>query len=187
MSFTKTIYMIASTALLVLPVVSPESASAQGSSASSGKAAHPGVTIPSSVEAEHKELHAHLAKILKSGGRTAAAAKDVEKRLHPHFVKEEEFALPPLGLLSALASGQVPTSPDNIIKMSDRLKAEMPQMLREHKEIVGALEHLRTAAQAEHKTDAVQFAEELMAHATQEEQILYPSAILVGEYLKLKR
>ena len=178
---------IARTAFLALPIVIAGSASAQGGKPSSDRPNSQGLSIPSSIQAEHKELHAHLAKVRQSGGRTGDAAREVEKLLQPHFVKEEQFAMPPLGLLSVLASGKMPADPASVIKMTDRLKMEMPEMLREHQEIMTALQRLRRAAQSEGKNDAVQFADELIAHAMQEEQILYPSAILVGDYLKLKR
>ena len=52
-----------------------------------------------SPKKEHEELHGELVKGLTAGGATEANAKAVAKLLHPHFVKEEEFALPLLGLL----------------------------------------------------------------------------------------
>lgn len=187
MSFIKSIYVIAVEVSLALSLITPGGASAQAPRPSSAHGNDQRSLIPSSIEAEHEKLHAHLGKILKSGGRTGTAAMQVEKLLQPHFVKEEEFALPPLGLLSGLASGNYPSNVKDVTAMTDRLKAEMPKMLQEHKEIVSALQLLRAAAQEERKNDAVQFADDLIAHATQEEQILYPGAILVGEYLKLKR
>jgi hypothetical protein len=57
-------------------------------------------TIPQSLEVEHKELHEQLKKAIDSGGKTGDAAKAVAELLHPHFEKEEEYAMPPLGLLS---------------------------------------------------------------------------------------
>jgi hypothetical protein len=187
MTYAKYLYAFAGMAFFSMPAVSADGPAASVAEPRAGHARTPGPAIPSSIKAEHEKLHERLAGLLKSGGRTASAAADVEKSLQPHFVKEEQFALPPLGLLSGLASGKLPSDAASVIKMTDRLKAEMPQMLHEHKEIVVALENLRTAAQQEHRTDAVAFADDLIAHATQEEQILYPSAILVGEYLKLKR
>jgi iron-sulfur cluster repair protein YtfE (RIC family) len=144
------------------------------------------VRVPSSVEAEHKELHQELAKVIKSGGQTASAAREVERMLQPHFVKEEQFALPPLAALADIAAGKMPANSGDIVKMAEHLKSEMPTMLAEHQAIGAALQKLRTAAQQEHKPEAVNFADRLKAHAMQEEEILYPSAILVGEYLRLK-
>lgn len=165
----------AGTPFLSLPVVG--AASSEGTHS---------LSIPSSVKAEHGKLHGRLAGLLKPDGRTGVAAATVAALLHPHFVKEEEFAMPPLGLLSSLAAGNLPPDAEDVIRMTDRLQAAMPDMLHEHKEIVSALENLRSVAEEEGRADAVAFAEDLIAHAMQEEQILYPGAIMVGEYLKLK-
>jgi hypothetical protein len=40
------------------------------------------------------------------------------------------------------------------------------------------------AAKAENKPDYVHFAEKLMAHARTEEEVSYPTALLIGRYLK---
>jgi hypothetical protein len=53
------------------------------------------IQVPPSLKAEHDELHAELKQATGSGGRTCAAASDVARLMHPHFVSEEEFALPP--------------------------------------------------------------------------------------------
>jgi hypothetical protein len=142
--------------------------------------------IPQSLKAEHEELHAELAKATKAGGATGGTAQLVAKVLHPHFLKEEEYALPPLGLLPVLAGGK--TSPDlkAAVNMTDHLKADLDHMHLEHKEIVEALKKLTEAARKEGKGEFVHFAEKLTLHAQTEEEVLYPASILVGEYLKLK-
>jgi hypothetical protein len=70
--------------------------------------------------------------------------------------------------------------------MTDRLEAELPTMLSEHKQIVAALKRLIEAANAENKPDIVHFAEKLMLHAQTEEEVSYPTALLVGRYVKSK-
>jgi hypothetical protein len=142
--------------------------------------------IPQSLKLEHEKLHAELVKATKAGGKTAQAAKAVAKVLHPHFVKEEEFALPPIGLLASLARGKVNPTMASVVAMTDRLRAKLPEMLREHKAVVTALKRLTAAAKREKKSVHARFAEKLMLHAKTEEEVLYPAAILVGEYLKLK-
>jgi hypothetical protein len=67
------------------------------------------------------------------------------------------------------------------LPMTRRLKAELPGMLAEHKQIVGALEKLRAAARAARQPEHERFADALVQHAQTEEQVLYPAAILVGE------
>lgn len=142
--------------------------------------------IPKPLKAEHDELHAELVRATKAGGRTGDAAKTVAKLLHPHFVKEEEYALPPLALLAALSQGKIEAGMADVLQMTDRLKPELPTMLAEHKEIVAALAKLVDAAKAENKPDIVHFADKLMLHAQTEEQVLYPAAILVGEVVRSK-
>lgn len=142
--------------------------------------------IPQPLKVEHEELHAELIKATKAGGETGKAAKEVARILHPHFEKEEEFALPPLGLLSSLTEGKVTSEMEDILAMTDTLKAEFHQMLQEHKTIVAALKNLIDAAKEEKKTEYAQFAEKLILHAKTEEEVLYPTTLLIGEYLKLK-
>jgi len=141
---------------------------------------------PQSLRTEHDELHARLAKATKAGGATSVAAKTVAKALHPHFLKEEEYALPPLGLLPILAEGKTFPEMEAAVAMTDRLKADLSHMLLEHKQIVIALKALTEAANSEGKEDAAHFAEKLMLHAQTEEEVLYPASILIGEYIKLR-
>jgi Hemerythrin HHE cation binding domain len=140
--------------------------------------------IPAALKAEHEELHSDLVRATKAGGRTAEAAQSVAKVLHPHFVKEEEYALPPLGLLTTLAKGTLEPGMRDVIKLTDKLEADLPQMLAEHKQILTALKTLVEAARAENKIEHARFAERLIAHALTEEQVSYPTALLVGRYLK---
>jgi hypothetical protein len=140
--------------------------------------------IPPTLKAEHEELHGELARATKAGGRTGETAKAVAKLMHPHFVKEEEYALPPLGLLPALAQGKLRAEMAEVFKMTDKLESDLPHMLAEHKDIVTALQQLIKAAKAEDKPEYVHFAEKLMAHARTEEEVSYPTAVLIGRYLK---
>jgi hypothetical protein len=71
-----------------------------------------------------------------------------------------------------------------VLVMTDKLKAELLTMLVEHQQIVAALAKLVDAAKEENKSDVVHFAEKLMLHAQTEEQVSYPTAILIGEFIK---
>ena len=143
-------------------------------------------TIPESLETEHKELHVELKRIIEGGGATAEAAKAVAKPLHKHFTEEEEYAMPPLGLLAPLAAGTVLLDMLPVITFTELVKERLPVLLREHKTIVAALDKLGEVARREKREDVARFADKLKVHARMEEEVLYPAAILVGEYLKLK-
>ena len=109
--------------------------------------------IPRPLKVEHDELHATLAQATELEGPIGAAARDVARVLHAHFEKEEEYALPPLGLLPALASGEVRPEMAEVLEMTDRLKVELPEILEEHRAIVSALERLVEVANAEGKPE----------------------------------
>jgi hemerythrin-like domain-containing protein len=144
------------------------------------------ITIPQPLKSEHDNLHEELVKATNAGGKIAEAAKAVAALLHPHFVKEEAYALPPLGMLPQLAEGNITPEMDQVLQMTERLKAELPQMLQEHQAIVAALKTLADVAKQEQLTEYARFAEKLLLHARTEEDVLYPTTILIGEYLKLK-
>ena len=144
------------------------------------------VEIPKSVQSEHQAIHATLKEATRATGRVGPAAQELAKILHPHFVREEAVALPPLGLLVRLASGEVSAEMADILPMTDALKRELPQMLEEHKAIRAAVEYLRVAAHADNAEKYERLANELALHAQTEEEVLYPTAILIGDIIRAR-
>ncbi len=143
-------------------------------------------SIPASLNEEHEELHKELGSVTETGGATGEAAKKVAMIMHPHFVREEEYAMPPLGLLEPLAQGEIKSEMTDMLRITDKLKTMLPQMIAEHQAIVDALIKLANVSIKENKMEVAFIAKKLIAHIKTEEEILYPAAILVGEYLKLK-
>lgn len=80
------------------------------------------IKIPEPLKVEHEELHAELVALTKAPGEVGEAARGVATLLHPHFVKEEEYALPPLGLLVAVAQGRVTPDMREVLAMTERLQ-----------------------------------------------------------------
>jgi iron-sulfur cluster repair protein YtfE (RIC family) len=144
-------------------------------------------SIPRSVQIEHHAIHSALEDATKESGGVGVAARALAKVLHPHFVREEEIALPPLGCLATLAAGEMPSEVAEILAMTDALKRELPQMLEEHKQIRAAVNELRDAARAEGADRYEQLADQLALHAQTEEEVLYPAAVLVGDMIRARR
>lgn len=144
--------------------------------------------IPKSVEVEHAAIHSLLVEATKAPGRVGEAARALAEVLHPHFVREEEIALPPLGLLAPLAAGETLEQAElsAVLGMTDALKRELPQMLEEHKRIRAAVDALRAAAKAERAVKYEGLADQLSLHAQSEEEVLYPAAILVGDLIRAR-
>jgi hypothetical protein len=141
------------------------------------------ISTPQSIAAEHRELHEVLAKGAKESGELGRTARELEKALAPHFMREEEIATPPLGLLPALAAGNATTEMRAVLPLTTALEKELPQMLREHESIRAAVQKFRAAAVAAKRPEYIRFSDHLAAHARQEEDILYPAAVLVGRYV----
>jgi hypothetical protein len=142
--------------------------------------------LPSVLKMAHEELHDEMVRATRLGGETEVAAKAVVRVLFPHVLLEEEFGIPPLTLLPRLARGEFAADMSAVLRWTDLLKAELPRMLNEHKQIVQALQVFLRAATAEKHTGYAQLAQKLILHAQLEEEVLYPASILVGEYVKLK-
>jgi len=142
--------------------------------------------VPQALAIEHRELQAQIMAAVKSGGETAKAARALVEAVRPHFVKEEKYALRPLGALAMLAKGKLPPGARFLQAQSEQLREYFPTMLAEHKAILAAGQRLAAAARKEHKLAHVGFAARLQLHLLAEETVLYPAAILIGDYLRLR-
>lgn len=143
----------------------------------------PLITTPPSIGTEHRQLHETLERASKEPDALGAAARELEAALVPHFGREEEIATPPLGLLPKLATGEVTSEMRSVLPLTEALERELPQMLKEHQAIRAAVGKFRAAAETAKRPEYVRFSDALAAHARQEEEILYPAAILVGRYV----
>ena len=142
-------------------------------------------TIPTPLQQEHEALHDELRRATQAGGDVGEAAKTLARLMHPHFVKEDQIALPPLGLLAALSRGEQPAQMAEVLTLTERLEGDLPAMLEEHRTIVAALQRLRETAERAGRKDIVAFAEQLVQHARTEEEVMYPAAVLVGRHVRL--
>ena len=167
-----------------LAMILPGSASGQHDAHAHGPGKPGTIAIPPAMQAEHAAIHRELERATALPGRTGEAARALAEVLHPHFVREEQIALPPLGLLEPLARGEFAGAMAAVLPMTDSLRAELPHMLEEHKAIRAATVRLGEVAKAEGQAGAAALAAELAAHALAEEQLFYPAALLVGEVVK---
>lgn len=140
--------------------------------------------MPDSLRLEHEQLRADLEQAIRIGGRIGDAARALQSLLSPHFRREDENVFLGLGLLSSVAEGKITPGMHELIVKAERLKSELPAMLAEHEQIRKALERLGQEATKEGRPQVAYFAAKLLHHARMEEEILYPAAIVLGEYLK---
>lgn len=142
------------------------------------------VRIPSSLREEHEEIRRDLDRAMLEPGRTGEAARALAALMEPHFVKEEELALPPLGILPDLAADRITPEMAPIADLASRLEAELPTMIEEHVDIAAAASALADAARTEGRPEIEAFAERILHHARTEEEVTYPAAVVAGRYAR---
>ena len=142
--------------------------------------------MPESMRHEHAEIQTALARATQEPGRVGAAARELANVLRPHFEREEQIALPPLGLLAPLARGELTADMQQMLPLTDSLRAEMTRMLQEHKVIREATNRLEQTARAAGNLAVVRLTESLKVHAQNEEEVSYPAAMLVGDLVRLR-
>ena len=137
------------------------------------------------LKSEHEALRATLKRAMREGGKTGELARELAAVADSHFLLEEKFALPLLALLPDLAVGESKARVAAMVKIAAGLRAQLPQMREEHRQMAQILRELSRAAEAEGHADYVAFAEEMILHAHREEEVLYPAALVAGDYLRL--
>ena len=139
------------------------------------------LSAPPSMEKEHQDIWQLFIGVQNLPGKTGAIAGKLAKDLKLHIDKEESLALPLLGILRDLADGKLNASTAKRASLiSSRFEKEYPGMLHGHKELYKLLERLRDVADKEGHLTAVRFAVMVEKHSQEEEEVLYPAAILAG-------
>ncbi len=136
---------------------------------------------PASIERTHQELLGLMVAAQHLQGKTGALATKLARNLQPHLDREDEYALPLLGLLRTLVKGKLNLSEaKRASTLYARLREEYPRMTRERQELAKLIEQLKKVSSEEGHPTATRFAEKLEQHAQAEEELLYPAAFLAG-------
>lgn len=142
--------------------------------------------VPHVLMEEHDSLLYDLNKLRMYKDSTGSVAERLYVLLDHHFQEEEDFVLPPLGLLVSMSKDSLPQNKTAILQMIDKLEEQAPHMNVEHQMIKLYLNDLHKEAQIDGHPEVERFRDKLVKHAQMEEAILFPTAILLGDYLRLK-
>jgi hypothetical protein len=143
--------------------------------------------VPASLKNAHDALHVGLKRAMREPGHIGETGRKIMQLMDGHMLREEKFALRPLGLLMELGRGGTPSELAEAGRLAQGLKHEMAQMVNEHRQIAELLRQLAMEAAAELKPEDVELAEDMILHAQMEEDVFYPAALLIGEYAALVR
>jgi uncharacterized membrane protein len=141
--------------------------------------------MPEALRLRHEAFEAEFAQATKDRGKVGEAARAIERLATAHFAKAKDV-FPPLGLLPLLAQGELTPEMEEAGDIADSLRANMPQIREEHRELVAGLRKIAEAAQLDGSPEYARFAERLIRHIQEEEEVLYPAVLLVGEHVRLK-
>lgn len=142
--------------------------------------------VPSSIKITHVYLLDQIHKMTLFKDSSGRVAIKLEELMQHHFKEEEDCILPPLGLLPSLANNQIPEQSKDLILLSEKVESQLNHMSAEHQMIHAFLEELKQASDKESLPEIIEFENEVIKHATSEEEVFFPTSILIGKYLKLK-
>jgi hypothetical protein len=142
--------------------------------------------VPQSLTWEPETVVVELSRLAARGGAVGAAAEKALPIVKAHFAKEVEFVFPPLGILPDLAKGQIAPEMKAAVAMGERAKAAEQELWNEHAQITSLMNDIVAAGRAANDEELVNFATGVAAHSLNEMEVLFPAAIVIGEYLQAK-
>jgi iron-sulfur cluster repair protein YtfE (RIC family) len=136
--------------------------------------------------ADHGEIHDRLARAARQPGAIGETAQRVARYFTQHAAKEERLVLPLIELLPLVAHGRPEASLSKTFPLFGEFEGSVKDMVAEHHMIEAALEMLVAAAHAEERPEFAALAARLVGHMRLEEAVIYPAALLLGKYLRLR-
>lgn len=141
--------------------------------------------VPQSIRLQHEQIISRLEHFANSKDKeTAAAAQQAAAFLKEHYAREEQFVLPPLGLLSRIAKGQISTDMEPAIAMADRTKSALPEFENDHIKITSLMNELIEVGRRKKTDELVRFATRVAAQSLNDIEVNQPTSILIGDYLR---
>jgi hypothetical protein len=138
------------------------------------------------LSADHGELHDALARAAREPAPIGPAAQRVVKYFAEHAEKESRTIAPLLALLPDASHGKIDARMADAIPVFRELESVLPDMVAEHHVIRAALESLVAAGREKERPDIAEIAGHALAHMRMEEAVVYPAALLLGRYLRIR-
>ena len=117
-------------------------------------------------------------------GAFVEAAKDLSRICLPHFEWEEKTVFPILVLLPDLQRGNVRPDMIDALPMIAEFTVRRDEMNNHHQSILSAVETLLQVAHREMKPEVTALAYNLRIHEQIEDDVVYPTVLRIGKYLR---
>lgn len=138
---------------------------------------------PKAISHGHSNLCGLLETLIKNYEENSEL-KLLNDVMTAHFHKEEKYALPPLGLLLTLSQGDWQLDEEVATDMTKALNSKLTELKKDHENIEKLIQSLKPYAKNKSYYDLERFINDLELHMELEDQVLYPAAILIGNYFK---
>jgi hypothetical protein len=144
------------------------------------------LNIPKTLQRDHDEARAEFDRAVAEGGRIAKAGKRVAELCLPHFEHEEKKVFPVLALLPYLAPENLQPEMMDVMPLISELRAKYDAAIDHHQVILDAIDELMMAAHKQKNREFAEFAHNLKNHEDIETELIYPTVLLIGSYLREK-
>lgn len=144
------------------------------------------LSVPNALRLGHDEARAELVRATMEEGPIAKAAKRLGLLCVPHFEREEKSVFPVLALLPDLTHGILRPEMMDVMPLISDFRARRDALNDHHQSILSAIGALLEAAHQEKNGEFVDFAYNLRVHEKIEDEVIYPTVILIGDYLREK-
>ena len=142
--------------------------------------------IPQSLVFEHEQTLAELGRLSHRPGAVGEEARKAAELFKRHIAREREYILPPLALLPDIADGKVTPDMAWALVMTDRVRADREVIFLEHTEVTERMNALHLAGLRAHDREATEFAKSAAADSLNDLEILEPTVVMIGDYLRSK-
>ena len=142
------------------------------------------LNVPKALQRDHDDARAEFIRAATEGGRIAKAGKRVAQLCLPHFEHEEKKVFPVLALLPYLAPENLQPEMMDVMPLISELRAKQDAIEGHHREILVAIDELMLAAHKQKNREIAEFAHNLKNHEDIETELIYPTVLLIGNYLQ---
>jgi hypothetical protein len=144
------------------------------------------LNVPSALLRDHDEARTVFVRATMAGGRIATAARRVAQLCLSHFEHEENSVFPVLALLPYLRQGNLRPEMMEVMPLITAFRAKQALVDDHHQLIGSAIENLLQAARKEKNREIAQLAYKLSLHERIEDEVIFPTVVLIGKYLQEK-
>ncbi|MBI2960586.1 MAG: hemerythrin domain-containing protein [Betaproteobacteria bacterium] len=144
------------------------------------------IDAPKALLLGHDEVRAELVRAATEYGPVGLAAKRLAQICLPHFEREEKCVFPVLALLPHLARGELRPDMASVLPLVSDFTARYDAIGMQHDSIHAAIDDLLQAAHREKKREFAEFAYNLRVHERIEDEVIFPTVLMIGQYLREK-